>query len=345
MPTSITSHDFSQYLHELLAAKAKQQVEPVRLLIAEYQGVLTHFPHLQAEVEQLLLPQTGRDYELLAQALKQGLQALEKLVTALLKAHDEQGLSVIEVDDIASLAELLNARLANQVLQKTITAKRKEHERNPKKLAVDVEPANEVPVTKKRKVIEPKSVVSTATEIDDRRVSSAEGRFVGWQKVGKKGEILAATSSSWAAVIEEKAQLMWAINAHGNSQYPNCGELTWFNPQADSNGGDAGHSNDGKNTDAWLAHVNKIGWCGYYDWRLPTLAELKNLLTTEISQYYHIREDIFVDMQSLGSRFWTSTVDSTNKDYAWAMYFGYGHDGLAHKSYTLNVRLVRSLKV
>ena len=53
MPTRITPHDFTQYLHELLEAKAQQQVEPVRLLFAEYQGVLAHFPHLQPEVDKL----------------------------------------------------------------------------------------------------------------------------------------------------------------------------------------------------------------------------------------------------------------------------------------------------
>ena len=126
MPNIITTHDFTLYLHDLLVAKAQQQLEPVRLLFAEYQGVLSNFPHLQVEVDKLLQPHTGRDYLQLEQALRQGLQALEKLMTALVKAHDEQGLSVVEVDDITSLAELLSTRLANQVLQKTITAKRRE---------------------------------------------------------------------------------------------------------------------------------------------------------------------------------------------------------------------------
>ncbi len=352
MPNTITTHDFTLYLHDLLVAKAQQQLEPVRLLFAEYQGVLTNFPHLQSEVDKLLQPHTGRDYLQLEQALRQGLQALEKLMTALVKAHDEQGFSVVEVDDITSLAELLNTRLANQVLQKTITAKRREQMRmakQPISMAYSQEPPieqekhQEVVAVKKRKSLEQLSIATTASDIETKRLSSAEGRFVGWQKIGKKGEVLAPTSSHWAAVIEEQAQLMWAINWQLSDHFPNCGELTWFNPNSEANGGDAGHKNDGKNTDAWLAHVNKKGWCGFHDWRLPMLAELKNLLTNEISQYYHIREDVFTDMQSLGSRFWTSTVDTASKDYAWAMYFGYGHDGLAHKSYTLNVRLVRSV--
>ncbi|WP_297926890.1 MULTISPECIES: hypothetical protein [Moraxellaceae] len=41
MTNVISSHDFSLYLHELLQAKAQQQVEPLRLLVAQYQGQLT----------------------------------------------------------------------------------------------------------------------------------------------------------------------------------------------------------------------------------------------------------------------------------------------------------------
>lgn len=348
MSHHITAHDFSHYLHELLVAKAAQQLEPVRLLVAEYQGILANFSHLQSEVDKLLHIQTGRDYEQIAQALKQGLQGLEKLATALAKAQEDYALSVVEADDVASLAELFSTRIANQILQKTIAAKRKEQERLVKRLtektANKSTDDSEKSTQKKRKVTDSSPVKLEYTEdSDNKKLVNAEHRFTGWQKIGKAGEVLAVTSPYWAAVIEQQTQLMWAVNWLGEEKFPNRGELTWFNPDSANNGGDAGHKNEGKNTHDWLAQVNKIGWCGFYDWRLPTLSELKNLLTNEISQYYHIREDVFSDMQSLGSRFWTSSTDQANKDYAWAMYFGYGHDGLAHKSYTLNVRLVRSV--
>ena len=60
MPNTITTHDFTLYLHDLLIAKAQQQLEPVRLLFAEYKGVLTNFPHLQVEVDKLSAPYRAR---------------------------------------------------------------------------------------------------------------------------------------------------------------------------------------------------------------------------------------------------------------------------------------------
>ena len=103
-------------------------------------------------------------------------------------------------------------------------------------------------------------------------------------------------------MIEEQTKLMWAVNWRTEDKFPNCGELTWFNPDVAMNGGDEGHKNSDKNIHDWLTYVNKTG-C-FHDWRLPTLLELKGLLTSEISQYYHIREDV--------CRF-KSCASSTNK--------------------------------
>jgi hypothetical protein len=35
MPHTVSPHDFSLYLHELLQAKAQQQIEPIRILFAQ----------------------------------------------------------------------------------------------------------------------------------------------------------------------------------------------------------------------------------------------------------------------------------------------------------------------
>lgn len=333
---SVDSHDFTAYLRELLEAKAQQQVEPLRVLVAQYQGVLASFSHLQPEVERLLTPQTGRDYEILVSALKPGLQGLEKLLSALVKAHDEHLISVVEADDITALAELFSCRIAHQVLQKMMSSKRDE----PLQLKKLQEKSSARAASKKQAE---KDKPASDPAAENKKQVKMEGRFVGWQKIGKRGERLAVTADHWAAVVDESSKLMWAVNWKIEDKFPNRGDLTWYNPDPAQNGGHEGHASQGQNTSDWVRHVNLIGWCGFNDWRLPTLAELETLLTREVSHYFHIREDVFTDMSGLGSRFWTSSVDEKNREYAWAMYFGYGHDGLAYKSYTLNVRLVRSV--
>lgn len=327
------SHDFTAYLHELLLAKAQQQLEPVRILLAQYQGVLASFSHLQPEIDALLTPQTGRDYALLETALRTGLQNLEKLLATLVKAHDEHLISVVEADDITALAELYSCRMANQVLQKITAAKRKEPEQAKK--------VSEKAQAKSRQVDKARVKTEQDNAAASQKRLKLENRFVGWQKIGKKGEPLPATAERWAAVIDASTELMWAVNWQIDDRFPNRGDLTWFNPDMSANGGHEGYASQGQNTSDWLRHVNLIGWCGFTDWRLPTLREIETLLTKEVSNYFHIREDVFTDMAGLGSRFWTASVDDKKKEYAWAMYFGYGHDGLAYKSYTLNVRLVR----
>ena len=83
-----------------------------------------------------------------------------------------------------------------------------------------------------------------------------------WQKIGQHGELLAIDVPQWSAVIDKKTQLMWAINASKTANFPNPkNEITWDDAQV------------------WVAQVNKSSWCGFTDWRLPTIDELKTLIT------------------------------------------------------------------
>ena len=82
-----------------------------------------------------------------------------------------------------------------------------------------------------------------------------------WQKIGLHGELLAIDVPQWSAVIDKKTQLMWAINTSKTANFPNPkNEITWDDAQV------------------WVTQVNKSGWCGFADWRLPTIDEQKTCL-------------------------------------------------------------------
>lgn len=362
----LAAHDFTLYLQTLLRARASQQLEPVRMLVAQYQGVLARFPHLEEEVAAFLEPDTGRDYGIVALSLKQGLIGLEKLLEAVDKATADWG-SEIETYELMASAELYSTRVAQQSLQKTLVALRQKRERERRaseelsrrhaegmaemkrqadeelRRSVQGETVSPVQVLREARRKARQSEQAEPTDLERKRLEVAEAQYSGWRKVGNNGEVLPANGERWAAVIDERHNLMWAVNWQAADAFPNRGELTWYNPDRATNGGSPGNPNNGQNIHDWLQRVNQEGWCGYHDWRIPTLEELKTLLTDSIHTYYHIREDVFTDMGGLGSRFWSSTPDKVSRGSAYGVYFAYGHDGTALKTYPLFLRVVRTV--
>ena len=151
-------------------------------------------------------------------------------------------------------------------------------------------------------------------------------QFKGWQKIGLKSEKLAVDAHQWAAVVDENTKLMWAINPSKTANFPNPKErMAWDEAQA------------------WVKHVNRSGWCGYNNWRLPTIDELKTLLLPKKHTSLFIREDVFADINTTRYYWvWSSSPVVSNSDDAWIVDFGCGNDDYGNKSNSLYVRLVRS---
>ena len=144
-------------------------------------------------------------------------------------------------------------------------------------------------------------------------------------KIGRHGEHLPVTAASWAAVLDAKTGLMWAVNPAMGDGFPNPIEkMRWDDAMA------------------WPEAVNAVGWCGHHDWRLPTVGELKTLLITEKQQGLHIRRAIFPDIPSGTYWVWTSSPYANNGNYAWIVFFGYGDTNDVNKNSSYYVRVVRS---
>jgi hypothetical protein len=73
-------------------------------------------------------------------------------------------------------------------------------------------------------------------------------------------------------------------------------------------------------------------------WRLPTIAELETLVDSG-EHNPAVADDVFHHISS--SYYWSSETRSSNSEYAWIVYFHYGHSDYSIKTGNSNVRCVR----
>ncbi len=145
-----------------------------------------------------------------------------------------------------------------------------------------------------------------------------------WQKIGQHGELLNFDALHWAAAVDKKTKLMWAINPSKTVKFPNPRKITWDKAVL------------------WVDYVNKKGWCGFKDWRLPTLKELKTLITKNKQPNLFIREDIFNDINIESCCVWSSSPFTRLSYHWWVVHFGDGDSNCKIKYNRNNVRLMRS---
>ena len=145
-----------------------------------------------------------------------------------------------------------------------------------------------------------------------------------WQKIGQQGELLTFDAPHWAAAIDKKTQLMWAINPSKTANFPNPSKrMNWYDAMA------------------WADYVNTQGWCGFNDWRLPTIDELKTLRTKSKQPNLFIREHVFNDINTEHYWVWSSSYVAYSDDVSFVSFIN-GYDGDHFKCYPGSVRLVRS---
>ena len=163
-------------------------------------------------------------------------------------------------------------------------------------------------------------------------------------KISAKGSVLKASATRWNCVKDNTTNLVWEVKTTNGDLHDQHNTYTWYASDNKKNGGSAGRKNGGVcflsqcDSQSYVYAVNATKYCGYKDWRIPTLEELISIASLE-SNSLSIDVTYFPNTQN--HWFWSSTPLAFNSDYAWGVVFNSGFSSMFIKSGSGYIRLVR----
>ncbi len=160
-------------------------------------------------------------------------------------------------------------------------------------------------------------------------------------KLDANGNDLPESATQWFMVRDNVTGLIWEVKQAQDdvADYANPHDAdntyTWYDPNPETNGGDAGTESENDTLD-FIDSLNNSSYGGYSDWRMPTKEELHSFI-----DYSKNRSavDIFF-FQNLLNKYWSSNTLVPAKAYAWYINFLDGGDSYSDKSssyYVLSV--------
>jgi len=158
-------------------------------------------------------------------------------------------------------------------------------------------------------------------------------------KLDSSGHELAASATEWGCVKDNVTDLIWEVKTDDGGVHDKDNAYRWGGISAI---GRAHADVKGTYYDDWNELVNGTNsesLCGYSDWRVPTLEELRS-----ISNKYSYRPAIDTNYfpNTPAAWFWSSSPNANYSHYAWELSFDYGDDNYYYRNYFSHVRLVRS---
>ena len=185
-------------------------------------------------------------------------------------------------------------------------------------------------------------------------VRTADGLLFNLTKVSSSGTELGANSRQWACLKDNISGLIWEKKTNDGGLHDQHDSFVWYNTDSASNGGAsglvessgstcegyvAGDPSTYCNTQAFVKRVNTVGYCGYHDWRMPTVEELGGIVSlNRVAPTFY--RGFFP--RGTGNAVWTASVVPRYPGFAWHIYL---NDGYAHgidRSGNLPVLLVHS---
>ena len=202
-------------------------------------------------------------------------------------------------------------------------------------------------------------------------------------KLDEVGSPLEATAAEWSCVLDNNTGLTWETKSDDpDSLHFFEDRFSWFDADNTQNGEEPGFevpstaaANDDEgddicfgftdgdattfcNTSAFINRVNDAALCGFTDWRLPDLIELRSLVnygldnddqdnllpSVDLSFFPNTAIDGGIPETNVdgGVLYWSSQTTVRSPASAWAMFYGFGGAPFMSKGTPNVVRLVRS---
>lgn len=175
-------------------------------------------------------------------------------------------------------------------------------------------------------------------------------------KISSSGQELAADAEGWSCIRDNTSGLLWEIKTNSGGLHDQGDSFSWYDTSNLGSAGQTGYAdNSGAtcsgyiagdpstycNTQAYVARVNTDGWCGYQDWRMPTIDELKRIVS--LNQTTPALYSGFFP-KGTDTAVWSASAVAHYPGFAWHIYLD---DGYAHgndQSGNLPVLLVRNVQ-
>jgi hypothetical protein len=176
---------------------------------------------------------------------------------------------------------------------------------------------------------------------------SRRGGFLFTKLKKETGAVLDDGATGWGCVHDGVTGLTWEVKTTDGGLHDWTWTYSWYNSDPAVNGGDPGTPSGGScnatvaagcDTEKFVNAVNAAGWCGYTDWRMPTVDELISIVkygTTNPA----IPVAWFPNTQS--NLFWSGSPIALGSLVARLVSFSNGSDNIDYKSSSSFVRLVR----
>ncbi len=185
-----------------------------------------------------------------------------------------------------------------------------------------------------------------------------------FSKIANNGTVLAAASAlgaaatDWACTSDNVTGLTWEVKTTSATDLRYSGHAyKWYSTNGAENGGNFGQNAGGVgentcnatlpssqcNTKRFAAAVNAVALCGYSDWRLPTMRELKTIVKDGASSPA-IDTDYFPNTDALS--FWSASTSVEMPTQAWTVSFNDGITAAYCKArHDHHARLVRGARL